>query len=163
MRVFVHSANRVWKSRIGHPALTLPHAAHRNFGKNILASRCCAGWLRPAFDRHLRNRTRCARSSRDRRRCACFHDSASSFGRSGRLGRGARSARIGDAPCNQIPYLGIVSRVYSIPYGSQENGITGISRKGLNSFWNNNPDRSNTLWEGRRRETRCLAQASETP
>jgi hypothetical protein len=133
MRVFVHSANRVWKSRIGHPALTLndppaslaisltlPHAAHRNFGKNILASRCCAGWLRPAFDRHLRNRTRCARSSRDRRRRARFHDSASSFGRSGGVGRGARSARIGGAPCNQIPYLGIVSRVYSIPYGSQE-------------------------------------------
>jgi hypothetical protein len=45
-RVFVHSASRVSKSRIGHPALTLndppaslvisltlPHAAHRNFGQ----------------------------------------------------------------------------------------------------------------------------------
>jgi hypothetical protein len=100
--VFVHSASSVSKSRTGHPALTLNYQRASLAGipnpaaseKNILASRCCAGWLRPAFDRHLGNRTGCARSSRDRRRCARFHDAASSFGRSDRLGSGARSARM---------------------------------------------------------------------
>jgi hypothetical protein len=33
------------------------------------------------------------------------------------------------AGCKQIPPLGTVSPVYLIPHSSQENGITGISRK----------------------------------
>ena len=55
--VFVHSASRVSKSRIGHPALTLndppaslaisltlPHAAHRNFGQKY-TRRSVLCWL----------------------------------------------------------------------------------------------------------------------
>ena len=54
--------------------------------------------LRPAFDRHVRNRTCCARSSRDRSRCAGFYDSTSSFGRGGRFRGGPWRAHVGGAP-----------------------------------------------------------------
>jgi hypothetical protein len=36
----------------------------------------------------------------------------------------------------RVSVVRLATQVYSIRYGSQENGITGISRKGLNSFWN---------------------------
>ena len=40
------------------------------------------------------------------------------------------------AGCKQIPLLGPVSTVYSIPCSSEENGIAGISKQGFRSITN---------------------------